>query len=121
MKKFILFIVVLLSCIGARAQSQLGNDSTLFDYGNPHSYEIGGVLISGTRFLDANVLTSISGLAVGDSIEVPGDKISRAIQNLWKQGLFSDIKIFITRIQGQQIFFEISVSERPRLSTFTFK
>ena len=65
-------------------------------------------------------MISISGLTVGDSLEIPSEKTSEAIKNLWKQGLFSDIQIYVTRVQGQTIFLELRLTERPRLSTFKF-
>ncbi len=82
----------------------------------PKEYEIGGIVISGGDHLDANVLTLLSGLTVGDKVQVPGEKFSTAIENLWKQGLFEDVKIVATKIQGNYIFLKIIVLERPRLS-----
>ena len=70
---------------------------------------------------DEAVLISISNLPVGDSIQVPGERISQAIQNLWKQGLFADIRVYVTRTQGSLIFLELRLQERPRLSKFSFK
>lgn len=120
--KRLLFISCLLFFIGdLQSQVTVGGDSLNIDYGNPAQYEIGGVVTSGTKFLDEAVLINISGLTVGDSIEVPGDKTSKAIENLWKQGLFSDIKIIATHANGNKIFLEIQLTEKPRLSTFAFK
>ena len=49
----------------------------------PETYTIGGVTISGSRFLDEELLISISGLQAGDKITLPYDqKISKAIQNM---------------------------------------
>lgn len=120
-KRFLLTTILFFCFYTLSAQTQVGGDSLSIDYANPKQYEIGGVVISGTKFLDEAVLINISGLVVGDTIDVPGDKTSRAIENLWKQGLFSDIKILASHSQGNRIFFEIRLMERPRLSTFNFK
>ncbi|MFM2206825.1 MAG: hypothetical protein RL213_800 [Bacteroidota bacterium] len=114
------FLLSLLA-ICSSAQVQLGVDSTIADYASPKEYVIGGVMVTGTKYLDESVLISISNLPVGDSIQVPGERIAQAIQNLWKQGLFSDIRIYVTRIQGPLIFLELRLQERPRLSKFSFK
>ena len=119
-KYFFLFLFFSLSASVSRAQVQVGGDSANFSYEAPREYEIGGVVVSGTRFLDEQVLINLSGLLVGDTIEIPGEKISRAISNLWKQGLFSDIKISIGRVQGNRVFLDLQLSEKPRLSRFTF-
>jgi outer membrane protein insertion porin family len=83
---------------------------------------IGGIKVSGTKYLDESLLTSISGLTVGDKVTIPGgDNFSKAIQNLWKQHLFADISIYFTRLVGNSIYIEIHVTERPRLGNFYFK
>ena len=119
-KYFFFFLLFSFSAIVSRAQVQVGGDSANFSYEAPREYEIGGVVVSGTRFLDEQVLINLSGLLVGDTIEIPGEKISRAIQSLWKQGLFSDIKIAVGRVQGNRVFLDLQLSEKPRLSRFTF-
>jgi outer membrane protein insertion porin family len=88
----------------------------------PKEYTIAGIKISGTKYLDESLLTSISGLTVGDKVTIPGgDNFSKAINNLWKQNLFADISIYFTRLVGNSVYIEINVTERPRLSNFYFK
>jgi outer membrane protein insertion porin family len=88
----------------------------------PKEYVIAGIKITGTKYLDESLLTSISGLTVGDKVTIPGsDNFSKAINNLWKQNLFSNIAIYFTKLVGNSIYLEISVTERPRLSTFYFR
>jgi len=121
MNKFIFFLILSLISFRSFAQVQIGGDKIVIDYGNPSEYVIGGVMVTGTKFLDEAVLISISGLQVGDTLDVPGEKTSKAISNLWKQGLFSDITLTATRTQGKLIFFELNLQERPRLSKYSFK
>ncbi|MCX6276385.1 MAG: outer membrane protein assembly factor BamA, partial [Bacteroidetes bacterium] len=97
MKKIFALLAIATFGFNANAQVQLGGDSVTFNYNQPQRYEIGGVTVSGTRFLDEQVLINLSGLIVGDTIDIPGEKISKAIQTLWKQGLFSDIKVQVVR------------------------
>lgn len=88
----------------------------------PREYVIAGIKISGTKYLDESLLTSISGLTVGDKVTIPGgDNFSKAIQNLWKQKLFANISIYFTRLVGNSVYVEIDVTERPRLGNFYFK
>ena len=120
MKKIFALLAIATLVFNANAQIQLGGDSLNFNYNQPQRYEIGGVTVSGTRFLDEQVLINLSGLIVGDTIDIPGEKISKAIQTLWKQGLFSDIKVQVVRLQGNRAFLDLELSEKPRLSKFTF-
>lgn len=90
------------------------------DYNNPVEYEIGGVTVSGVKYLDNNALVTLSGLTVGDKIKIPGEKTSKAIERLWAQGLFEYIKIEVSKTQGNIIFLNLELKERPRLSRFAF-
>ena len=71
------------------------------------TYEIAGISVSGAPSYEDFVLIGFSGLAVGDKIEVPGDQITKCIRRFWKQGLFSDVKIAATKIEGDKIWLEI--------------
>lgn len=120
-KYCLLFIVYCLLSITSFSQHIISPDTLLPGYEKPKEYEIAGVTISGAGSLDNSVLLSLAGLYVGDKIKVPGDATASAIKNLWKEGFFEDVKIVATKIQGKNIFLEIQVKERPRLSKFSFK
>ncbi|HEY0731376.1 MAG TPA: POTRA domain-containing protein, partial [Chitinophagaceae bacterium] len=79
------------------------------------------IAVTGANYLDTAIITSISGLQVGGKVQIPGgDEFSKAITNLWRQRLFSNVQIFITGISGDNISIEINVQERPRLGNFSF-
>lgn len=86
----------------------------------PKKYTIGGIEIEGVETLDKNVLRYLSGLSVGDNIQIPGDKTADAVKNLMKQGMFDDVKIYIDKIVSDDVFLRIFVVEKPRLSKYTF-
>jgi len=120
-KRLLIFFLLLLTCsFPAISQILLNNETSEIDYANPKEYEIGGITVTGVNFLDNNMLILISGLSVGDKVQIPGDKISTAIEKLWEQGLFENVKITATKIQGKTIFLDIYLQERPRLSKFKF-
>lgn len=88
----------------------------------PKEYIIGGITTSGANFLDEDLLLAVTGLSVGKKIKLPNDDaISKAIKNLWKQELFSDVNISVDKIIEDKIFLKINVEERPRLSRYNFK
>ena len=88
----------------------------------PKEFIIGAIKITGTKYLDEQLLVSIAGISVGDKVTVPGgDNFSKAINNLWKQNLFANIQIYFTKLYDGHLDIEINVTERPRLATFTFK
>lgn len=94
-------------------KSSRGDD---FSYLNPKEYMIAGITVSGVQFLDKDALITISKLTRGERIMVPGDATAGAIKNLWAQDLLDDVKLNITQIKGDSIYFDIAVVERPRLT-----
>jgi outer membrane protein insertion porin family len=87
----------------------------------PKEYTVRSLKISGINFLDTSIVQSISGIQVGDKMMIPGtDVFSKAIANLWRQKLFSNIQIYITAVQDDFIDLEINVQERPKLSNYRF-
>lgn len=120
MKKYILLVLLMVS-FGAMAQIKIGDDLSDIDYTNPKKYEIAGITVEGTKFVDPNVLAMLAGLRVGSEITVPGDDISTAIRKIWEQGMFEDVEVNATNIVGGKIFLQIVVQERPRVSRFSFE
>ncbi len=87
----------------------------------PKEYTIGDIIVTGNKGFDGNLIISISGLAVGDRVELPGsDAFSKAITKLWKQNLIADVQILFTQLVGKQLSIEIAITERPRLADFKF-
>jgi outer membrane protein insertion porin family len=120
-KHRLLTIALLFLSISASTQIRLGDDLNQFDYTTPKEYIIGGITVTGVQYLDQNVIIMLSGLQVADKIEIPGDKIRKAIDKLWTQGLFEDISITSSKISDDIIYLNINLKERPRLSKFSFK
>ena len=111
----------MLSGFVLRAQTVVGGgDGYDLDYLTPKTYEIGGISYEGADNFDTRVVQLVAGLQVGDRIKVPGDKVSAAVENLWKQGMFEDVQVRVSRIQGNIIFLKIVLKERPRLEKFSF-
>ena len=82
----------------------------------PKKYKIADIRVSGIKNYDDFVLIGFSGLSVGDEVSVPGDEITQAIKRFWKHGLFSDVKILASKIEGDQIWLDIQLKQRPRIS-----
>ena len=82
----------------------------------PKKYKIADIKVSGIKNYDDFVLIGFSGLSVGDEVSVPGDEITQAIKRFWKHGLFSDVKILASKIEGDQIWLDIQLKQRPRIS-----
>ena len=116
--KFRLLLFLLLFFFSVRVSYA----QTDINYDSPKEYTIGGITVSGIKYLNKQALIQISGLKIGQKIKVPGDEITRSIEKLWKQGLFSDVSIGITDISADdKVFLDIKLEERPKINKVIFK
>ncbi len=93
----------------------------IFDAKVPKQYNLAGITVTGSKAFDQNLIVSISGLAVGDKLTIPGtDAFSKAISKLWKQNLVVDVEVFLTKLVGKDLYIELAITERPRLADFKF-
>lgn len=119
-RKIGLLVVLVWVCFSAFAQVTTTTPVPMVDYSEPREYEVAGVTVTGVQGLDPLVLATMSGLNVGSKVQVPGDQLSKVVDNFWRQGLFSDVKVVVSRIEGEKIWFEIQLKERPRISDWEF-
>lgn len=88
--------------------------------GNPRSVTIGGLAISGIEGYEDYMLLSISGLAEGQQITLPGNEITDAVKRYWRHGLFSEVSIAADSLVGDKVYLHIYLKARPRVSTINY-
>ena len=88
--------------------------------GTPRHCEIGGLRTTGVEGYEDYVLTGLSGLSVGQMIDVPGTEITEAVKRYWKHGLFSKVSITADSIVGNKVYLCINLATRPRVSTINY-
>ncbi|WP_448517939.1 outer membrane protein assembly factor BamA [Rhodoflexus sp.] len=126
MKNIIILSLLFFQVTTALAQIGLGlrnryRQQETVDYSRPRDYTIAAVTVSGAEHLDRDALLSMSGLRVGDKIKIPGEDVSNVIKKLYKSGIVSDVAVLISKTEGDNIYLEIAVKERARLSRFVFE
>lgn len=102
------------------ASSSNPEDLPVIDYNvSPKKYTIADIKVSGitNSMYEDYSLIGFSGLSIGDQLEIPGSDITNVIKRFWRLGLFSDVKILANKIEDNKIWLEISIKERPRVST----
>jgi len=117
---YLLSLFCLLTLTTASAQTD-SLDLPVFNYSAPQEYEIGGIAIAGAFFAEENAIIGVTGLSVGDKIRVPGPDIPRAIKNLWRLRLFTDVAIEQEKVIGDVIFLRVRVEERPRFLRHSYR
>jgi outer membrane protein insertion porin family len=109
------FVAMFLTLLSLSVNAQ--EKQKVVDFMTVEDYIIGGVTVTGVRFLDANALIGISGLRIGQEVAIPGDAVTTAVQKLWQQGLFSDVRISIAKTISDTVYLDINLQERPRISS----
>jgi outer membrane protein insertion porin family len=129
MKKSLLILFCFIWANSSVAQIRLGQsryasskpiDILELNYAKPETYRIAEIKAVGLSTLDEIAIISLSGLKVDDQIQVPGDAISNALKKLWGQGIIGDVKILVTKIEGEDIYLLLDLTERPRFSRVEF-
>ncbi|WP_339876031.1 POTRA domain-containing protein [uncultured Algoriphagus sp.] len=129
MKKSLLILFCLIWASSAMAQIRLGQsryatskpvDILELNYAKPKTYRIAEIKAVGLTTLDEIAIISLSGLKLDDKIDVPGEAISSALKKLWGQGIIGDVKILVTKIEGDDIYLLLDLTERPRFSRVEF-
>lgn len=94
----------------------------IFYAGNSYSqqnelsaYKIASINVKGNKNYDAGTIISYSGLRTGQELEIPSDESRETISRLWNTGLFSDIKMYIDKKFGKEIYLVFEVEELPRV------
>lgn len=72
-----------------------------------------GLSVEGNKRADSGLIIATSGLVVGENLT--GEKIQRAIRQLWDLKLFSDIKIIAREATAEGVYLLISLKELSRL------
>ena len=113
--KILLFnLLPLISIIGQTSTQEISYS------GRPKKLVIAEISVVGDLNNDPRILAGLSGLKEGQEISVPGEEITKAIKKYWEFGLFSDVKISVTKVEGRQVWLEIYLQERRRLSEINF-
>ena len=101
--------------LSANAQDVIVNPDISYA-GTPRQYELAGLSVKGVDDYEDYVLTGLSGLTIGQTLDVPGTEITEAVKRYWKHGLFSKVAITADSIVGSKIYLCIHLATRPRVS-----
>ena len=85
-------------------------------YNDGKKYTLGGVSATGDTSFSEKTIVTYSGLRKGKEITIPGEDIANAIKKLWNSKLFSDIEIYISKVEGDTAFLEIKLADLPQLN-----
>ena len=114
-KKLLATSLALLACsVTVVAQDKIVHPDISYA-GTPRELILGGMSVSGIEGYEDYMLTSISGLQVGQKVSVPGNEITDAVKRYWRHGLFSFVQISADSIVGNKVDLHIKLSAHPRV------
>ena len=77
-------------------------------------YTVKKIELQGTNRNKSAVLIR-SGLAEGDKIKIPSEITREAIRKLWESKLFIDVKLYVKKIEGEEITLLFKFKETPQI------
>ena len=90
-------------------------DNFAIDYANAKTFKLKDVLVTGDTKFSKNQIIRYAGFAIGEEIELPGTKVNNAVKKLWRSNLFSDIDLYVAKIEGDQVTLELAITSVPSL------
>lgn len=118
----LVILALLLASFGrASAQDTIPNRTATVDYNTPKTYVVGGISVTGVKYLGEEQMISLTGLTKGDKIEIPGDDLSSIIKRIWAQRFFSDVAFYIDSTVQDTVYLNLYLQERPRVSRWEFE
>ena len=115
------FLTCFLFSIRVQAQDSTFARTVEVDYNRPQVYEIGGLTVSGIKYLNPDQILSLTGIQIGDKIEIPGEELSSIIKRIWQQRWFSEIAFYIDSVSNGKVYLNLYLQERPRISMLEFE
>ncbi len=106
----LLLLLLIFTQIGSAQETSLEAGKT---------YILGGIEVTGLQSYNEQTVKTYTGLRIGQQITVPGEEISAVIKKLWGLELFTNISMYQTKIEGDKIFLELNIIERPTLTNVT--
>ncbi|QTD37072.1 outer membrane protein assembly factor BamA [Polaribacter batillariae] len=93
--------------------------SNNISYEKGKEYILGGVSVTGLQKFSEETVRVFTGLRYGQPIKLPGDKLTSAIKKLYESKQFSDVDVYLAKIDGNTVYLQFDVKELPQLNQVT--
>ena len=118
-KLFSVALVLFALFFGSNANAQTQNDSiasnnAAFEKGK--EYILGGISVTGLVKFSEETVKVFTGLRNGQTIKLPGDKLTSAIKKLYESKQFSNVDVYLARLDGNTVYLQFDVQELPMLN-----
>ncbi|PQJ73667.1 outer membrane protein assembly factor BamA [Polaribacter butkevichii] len=91
--------------------------NTSFEKGK--EYILGSISVTGLKKFSEETVRVFTGLRNGQAIKLPGDKLTSAIKKLYESKQFSNVDVYLARLDGNTVYLQFDVLELPQLNNIT--
>jgi len=106
----------------AQTDSTAGKQSSVvIDYSDPRECVISGLTVTGVNYLNPDQILSLTGLAMGDTVTIPGEELQTIVKRLFMQRFFSDVGVYVDSLINDKAYININIVERPRVSQWKYE
>jgi outer membrane protein insertion porin family len=79
-------------------------------------YILGGITVTGLKKFSEETVKVFTGLRNGQVIKLPGDKLTSAIKKLYESKQFSNVDVYLAKLDGNSVYLQFNVDELPQLN-----
>ncbi|WP_166386999.1 outer membrane protein assembly factor BamA [Polaribacter sp. 11A2H] len=123
-----IMFIALFFTFSAKAQTEIDSLSTVkidttsvkdtsFEKGK--EYTLGSISVTGLKKFSEETVRVFTGLRNGQPIKLPGDKLTSAIKKLYESKQFSNVDVYLARLDGSTVYLQFDVLELPQLNNIT--
>jgi outer membrane protein insertion porin family len=126
MSKYTVVVLFLVSFLTANVNGQTSDINpkdtilTNISYVKGQEYILGGITVSGLKKFSEETVKIFTGLRNGQFIKLPGDKLTSAIKKLYESKQFSNVDVYLDKIDGNAAYLRFNVEELPKLNEVSF-
>jgi outer membrane protein insertion porin family len=126
MSKYTIVVLFLLCFLTVNVNGQTNNASskdtivTKISYVKGQEYVLGAITVTGLKKFSEETVKIFTGLRNGQLIKLPGDKLTSAIKKLYDSKQFSNVDVYLAKLDGNVVYLQFNVEELPQLNEVTF-
>ncbi|MEJ5103483.1 MULTISPECIES: outer membrane protein assembly factor BamA [Chryseobacterium] len=85
------------------------------------TYTLKDIVVDGVKKYTPAQILRFTGLSKGESVDIPGQKISNAVKKLWDTQSFSEVEVYVQSIEGQTVVLKFYLQDLKELGEVKFK
>lgn len=120
------FIPIIMFVASAHFYGQVtpqGNQDTnpVYTEKQEGSYKLKDIVVDGVKKYSPAQILRFTGLFKGETVDIPGQKISNAIRKLWETNSFSEVEVYVESIEGETIVLKFYLQDLKELGEVKFE